>query len=243
MLKKGTSVIVTVLLFAIVLGFLSMSGPKPVIGEGQPPIPYGPNGEIPFGYADPVAYDQISIGEVEIDPSDTQPIRDYTENEIMAHMQSNSYSPFGFEKYSSHFHTLGNANVCLGNSENFPQTAYHNVNIPYGSRIIYIEFSGIDTSNNASMVISFRRTHYSGSSNKAIAILDSGNSETYEDYFIIGKSIDHVFINDFYSYHLHATFPDYDSVPTNRVGLCQVTIYYYPPSPFVNALPNISSNK
>lgn len=235
MLKKRTPIIVTVLLFALVLGFLSMSGPKPVTGEDQPPIPYGPNGEIPFGYPDPFDEEQIPIGEVETDPSESQPDKDGTENEIMASSMSTSYSSYGFEKGSASYYRLGWG--CMENAESNARVAYHSVNIPDGSRIVSIDFSGFDENNGAEMLIDFNRERYSGNTGDLVARLQSGIEYTSTTYFYRSKSLDHIVDNNLYSYYIWATFPAYNASKT--VALCQITIKYIPPSPFVNAMPVI----
>ena len=235
MLKKRTSIIVAVLLFSLVLGFLSMSSPKPVTGEDQPPIPYGPNGETPFDHPEPIDENEIAIGEVVTDASDPQPDKNETENEITASWLATSYSSYGFEKGSTTYYRLGWG--CMENAESNARVAYHSVNIPDGSRIVSIDFSGYDKNNGAEMLIDFRRERYTGDDGDLIARLQSGIENIYTSYFIKAKSIDHIVNNDVYSYYIWATFPAYNSSKT--AALCQITIKYIPPSPFLNAMPII----
>lgn len=239
MSKKGTTIIVTILLFVFILGMFSISGTKPVAGLEQPPIPYGPNGEIPFDYPEHIDEDEIPIGEVDANSNIYQIDKDGPENEITASTISTSYSSYGFEKGNSAFYRLGFG--CLENAESNARVAYHSVNIPDGSRIISIDFSGFDKNDAAEMFIDFRRERYTGNKGDLIAKLQSGVDKTYVENFLIYKDLNHVVDNNLYSYYIWAQFPAYNS--TKRVGMCQITIKYIPPSPFVNALPYIGSTK
>ncbi len=236
MTNKNKTIIVTILLFVFMLGALSISEPMPVTGGEEPPIPYGPNGEIPLDNGTLVNI-QISDEVINADMEEDLTFNKTPDNQIMANSQIASYAPFGFSRYFTEYDVERYA--CLVNGENVDEIAIMSVNLPHGSRIYQIEFAGIDYNDTDIMWLQLIRIHYKGTPGEEIAALSSGyafNEGTFYKY----KHLDHVVDNYYYNYVLRAVFPAYDSSKT--VSLCSATIYYIPPSPFVNALPMISTN-
>ncbi len=236
MSNKSKTIIVTILLFVFMLGALSISEPMPVTGGEEPPTPCGSNGEIPFDNGTLLNI-QISDEVIDADMEEDLTFNKSPDNQIMANSQIASYAAFGFSRYFTEFDVERYA--CLVNGDNEDRIAIMNVNLPHGSRITEIELNGIDYHDTAGMSLDLIQIYYEGAPGEKIATLTSGfafNEGTFYKY----KYLDHEVDNFLYNYVLRAVFPAYNS--SKPVAFCNAVIYYTPPSPFVNALPMISTN-
>ncbi len=230
MSNKSKTIIVTILLFVFMLGALSISEPKPVTGGEEPPTTYCPNGGVPVEYGP-------QFEEIVLDLEEDLTANKTPDNQIMANDQIASYAALGFSTYNTVYYEEGVG--CIENSENGVRIAYMNVVLPHGSRIHKIEFNGIDKNDTASMRLELKRYYFRGTSYQTLASLTSGN-EFKDGLFYVYKRIDHEVDNYWYNYSIMAWFPSYNS--SKPVAFCNAVIYYTPPSPFVNALPMISTN-
>jgi hypothetical protein len=230
MTNKNKTIIVTILLFVFMLGALSISEPMPVTGGEEPPTTYCPNGEVPVEYGP-------QFEEIILDLEEDLTANKTPDNQIMANDQIASYAALGFSTHNTVYY--GEGDGCIENSENGVRIAFMNVVLPHGSRIHKIEFNGIDRNDTASMKLEFRRYYFKGNTSETLATLTSGDA--FKDgYFYETKTIDHKVDNYWYNYLIGARFPEYNSL--KAVAFCNAVIYYTPPSPFVNALPMISTN-
>jgi len=232
--KRRVLVIVCVVLVSMVLGLVSVSAPKQVRADEIPPISLGPNGEIPVGYG-PLFEEQFSDDEKDAGMQEYLTAKPEPENQTMAAGQVASYGALGFSYFSDKFFYTYPGCVASSNST-YVGAGYQTVNLPHGSRITYIDFSGSDDSSTDEMFLSFTRNSYDNQSGIELARLYSGSSFS-GGRFVVGKSLDHQVINTTYSYLLTISFPKFVS----GKNLCanQVTIWYTPPSVFALALPLI----
>lgn len=232
--KRSILFIVCVVLVSMVLGMVSVSAPKQVRADEIPPISLGPNGEIPVGYG-PLFEEQFSDEEKDAGIQEYLTAKPEPENQTMAAAQVASYGALGFSYFSDKFSYTSPGCVQSTRSD-YPAAGYQTVNIPHGSRIYLIDFTGSDDSSTAEMFLSFRRTQYDNSSSEEVARLYSGTSFS-GGRFLVEKSLNHEVDNNWYSYLLIISFPQF--VSGKHLCANQVTIFYMPPSPFAVALPLI----
>jgi len=232
--KRRVLVIVCVVLVSMVLGLVSVSAPKQVRADEPPPVSPGPNAKIPLEYGDP--FDEAIFNE---DPGTGEQIyltdKPELNNEIMSGTQIISYGALGFTINRGSF--IYYFSGCRANDD--PQegiNTYQTVNLPHGSRITYIDFSGYDDSANSSVRLVFRSIRFDNSGGDYLADLESGSSFSNGN-FAISTTLDHVVSNYFNNYLLRISYPPY--VDPELVCATQVTIHYIPPSPFAVALPLI----
>jgi hypothetical protein len=235
MSKNGKNIIVIILLLILVLGIFSISVPEPVTGEGEPPIPYGPNGEIPAGYSHQIK-EQTPNEEIDASLHEDPSNRMVPDNDIMSNLNVASYASVGFNTFQTVYYQ--NAHGCIENSTNTNRYVTTNVILPHGSRIYKIELNGYDGNDTESLHYNLTRYEYSGDFVEYIEYLNSGieyDGGTFSEI----KLIDHTVNNLYYSYVIDVFFPPYNSNKTIR--FCSALIYYIPPSPFVNAMPMITN--
>lgn len=225
---------VSVLIASLLMGLVSISNPGNVRADEAPPIPYGPNGEIPLGYVVPeigphFSEEMESGFQEDLDPKPEEDAR------IQAGGTWHSYGARGFNTYTSTFLKVGYG--CLKNGETTERNAVQTVNIPHGSKIYAWDISGIDKNPFREMVVLLSNNRFNGAEGNLYTYLSSGKEFQSGNYYVVKYEVNHVVDNNYYNYTIQANYPEYSA---NEVALCQVTIYYIPPSPFGQALPIVT---
>lgn len=225
---------VSVLIASLLMGLVSISNPGNVRADEAPPIPYGPNGEIPVGYVVPeigphFSEEMESGFQEDLDP---KPEEDAS---IQAIGTWHSYGAMGFNTFNTTYYRVRFG--CLKNAETTERQAQQTVNIPHGSTIYAWDISGIDSNASQEMSVTLHNNSYNAEPGNFATRLNSGK-EFAGGLFVEGQShMNHVVNNLHYHYLISATFPGYSA---DEVALCQVTIRYIPPSPFGQALPIVT---
>lgn len=200
--------IVCIVLVCALLGLTSVSAPKAVHADEVPPVMEG------------IETGKIGSG-----------------NERGGGgSQAMSYGGTGFNTYNALMYPYGYS--CIMNGEAGITFAYQNVNLPNGSLIYGIDFSGSDNSETLEMALEFAESSYIGDGN-VLAKLTSG-IEFHGGVYVRSVLFDPPILvdNPSNNYVLALTMPGRGN--TSYVSFCQATIYYDPPSIFAQALPLVS---
>jgi len=237
MFKKGKTIIVTILLLTFVLGIFSISGPKPVTGEGEPPIPYDPNDEIPLEN-EPVLDEQIQDEQTDGDfegylTEELEPNEEYIPDLVWT-----SYTGAAFHGTDIGVFYDG----CAENFRTIDRYTYASVNLPDKSIIKWIEVLGYDKLSNAEVTVEFMQSR--GSQQEPLVITELGSGISYnKGTFVNSIDINHTVHNGL-GYFVRVLLPAWDPDWINLgMRICNVKIGYIPPSPFANALPFVRNNK
>ena len=232
--KRSILVIVCVVLVSMVLGLVSVSVPKQVRADESPPSPQGPGSIWPDEYIPDSPVQTVQPGASE----ELKVPKTGTEHRTYASSQIASYPAMGFkQRAGDNF-----LNVFYGCMENVGNSttayAYQTVNLPDGSIIRSIDFSGIDNGNPGKLELVLRSNRYDNSPGGLYVYLTSSDEYSSGHFLVWEEGIDYTVDNAYENYMLEARF---SPAPGDilKMYICQVTIYYTPPSIFGNALPMI----
>ncbi len=146
-----------------------------------------------------------------------------------------SYGGGGFNSFNAAVYPIGDN--CIMNGEAETKPAFHNVNLPNGSVISSIDFSGHDYSDISEMKLEFIESKFDGVIGRTWAVLNS-NIDFDGGVYVRSMPFDPPIVVDnlVYNYVLKLTMP---RLTEQNVLFCQATISYNPPSIFAQALPLI----
>lgn len=235
MKKQSVLLIVCLVLITVLFGLSGASAPKQVRADGPLPDSPEPGEIIPTEYGNLLEADLNDEG---TDTDDQVYLTDKTgiNNQIQTGEEFISYGSFGFSLLGSSEFVINSPGCLQSKNTDCGATAYHNVNIPNGSTITYIDFSGADDSPNYSMRLFFESIHFNNKSFERIAELESGDSFR-SGPFLRNQNINHIVDNNLNNYRLMILYPRYEEI--YAMCVTQITIRYIPPSPFALSLPII----
>lgn len=232
-MSKHIRLFLTAILTAIVLiGLVSFYRPVLVSAEELPPSA-GDGSELLPPDRDPETLFQTPV----VKPSDQHfeeksLLKDDVNASLKRYM---SWGGLGLSTFNTNYYLAGPN--CLVNAESDGRLAHQTVNIPDGSKIVYMDFSGADKSPTEETYIYLAQYPWDGRPGTTIATIHSGKPYSAGNFT---ESIDipnWTVENYANSYRISVRFPPY--VNTEEVSFCQVTIGYIPPSPFAVAAPLI----
>ena len=137
---------------------------------------------------------------------------------------------------------------CLGTVTQSGQSAdytttYFPFSLPIGSKITNVYWTGTDwvgSTANAELKFWIEREHWKGKTADNILFDSTGSMYSSGEPFNKYKAVNHTVV-DQYSYQIRIDI--YSSSELKYMHVCQITIDYIEPSPFVNAIPVIVNNK